>query len=1848
MTRTLIVLTTLLFAACTLVPGAAKPPHPSAQPVTAAAKSPSVQPITTAPRELKDLFYGEALYEAFQGHWFDAIARLNSELEQFYRVDEPRRDTLYYHVGQAQFAVGDFELAYRMHQRASRAVKAVIDGKVAKPIRNEALFRLARIYFEENRPQNALHAVERIRGTVPAKIKNDLAFLRAQILMANGRFAKAASLLEDLRGKKGLKGFVGYNLGVALLKEGKKQEGFQDLDRTGQLLSDRPVTLAIKDKANLVLGYKLLKEGRYDRAKDVLDRVRLTGPFSNRALLGSGWADASRGRFAKALVPWSLLADREVTDPAVQQAILAVPYAYGKLKAYGRAAQLYGRALAAFGKELDKLDASIKSIRDGNFLKALTREEMQQDADWVVKLRNLPQEPETYYLLDLMASNAFQESLKNYLDLEELRKKLEVWDRDLNAFSELIEKRRAYYRPLLPEIDREFRRLDSRMRLRLEQRKLIDKRLHAMLSEPRPEYLETARERLFKQRLARLEQNLARHHDAATPQLEARIRRLQGVLNYTIYTDYDRRLTRAFQDLHQLDQAVARLQKRYAAFVRTRQAATQSYEGYAKVIRSQRLRIKAAQKKVAALMARQGHSLEVMAVNVLTRRRKRLEEYQVKARFALADSYDRAARAQGLKGGGTMRLHRLLLFALPVLLLACSPVSSRRTIAQLRNKRIAVKEERVSGGLAKAMAAYQRFLEDTPNSPLAPEAIRRLADLKVESEYGPLADSGKPQGMAAAAALAAPQHVGAQDKHPSPPPGEDHRKAFGHSPGQGESEADLEKRATGSGQEGGLAAAASGASTGPVDLERAGPLEAIALYQKLLKRYPRYQRNDQVLYQMSRAYEELGRSEEAMSVMDQLVRGFPHSRYYDEVQFRRAEYFFVHHKYLDAEDAYQAIVKIGADSSFYQLALYKLGWTYYKQELYDEALDRFIALLDYKVSTGYDFAQTKNKIEHQRLEDTYRVISLSFSYLGGPEAVAKYFSRHGKRSYEDGIYRNLGEYYFKKRRFSDAVATYHAFISANPFHKMSPHFLMRVVEIDMAGGFPSLVIAAKKEFATKYGLKSDYWRHFTPGDFPVVLGYLKTNLKDLANHYHALYQDPHHAADKQADFKEALHWYREFLTSFPRATESPAIDYQLADLLLENHSFAEAAREFEKTAYDYPRNAKSSKAGYAAVYAYRQYLASVPAKDRERVKRETVRSSLRFADTFPQHKKAAVVLGAAADDLYGMKDYAPALRAARKLLKGFPGADADVRRAAWLVVGHASYELQHYRDAETGYERVLALLPPGDKSRAGLVDNLAASIYKQGAQARAKGDFRAAADLFLRVGKMAPTSKIRPSAEYDAGAALIKLKNWQKAAAVLVGFRSAFPGNKLQPEVTRKIAYVYKEEGQLAKAAGEYERVERESKDEAIRREALTVAAQLYEKAGEPVRALEVYRRYVADFPQPLEPNLEMRNKIAALLKAQGDRERYRKELRRIVALDAAAGSARTDRTRYLAAKAGLVLAEQKYAAFVAVRLVRPLKDSLQRKRELMKASMGAFSKLLAYQVGEVTAAATFYLAEIYNQFSKALTKSERPEGLSPEELAQYNTAIDEQAYPFEEKAIQIHESNLKLIAQGIYNEWIAKSLKKLAVLVPARYDRPEESGGIITSLDTYVYAINRPLPPAQGQVRAAKAASPETTEKPGQVEAAPAAHAALTGKHAPAAQSAKPLEAKNSRPAAAEKQAPAAKPAQMKATPAPRPAPVARSAKPEAAAKPRPAAEAKRVSGAKATAAKASAPKPAAKSAKGKGAAPPRPTADAKQAPAAKAGEAKSAPAGKKTQAAEKKPDSRTAPDLQSDRGDTPKGAKL
>src|SRR6059036_1423001 len=594
--------------------------------------------------DLRDLYFGEALYHAYQGQYFEALQRLDTELAQYHGLDEPRLDTLHYHINDAEFSVGDFELDYRMHQRAGRAVKAVLEGAVDESVRNEAAFRLARINFQKDQLDDAQSALARIQGAMPEGIRDDVEFLRANIDMATGRPGDAVKVLQQVHGDESLTGFVAYNLGIALFQDGRAREAIEQLDKAGRLPAADAAGLSIRDKINLVLGSMLFESGDFERAKQSLDRVRLDGLFSNQAPLRAGWAEASAKQYDRALVPWNILVEREPTNAAVQEAMLAVSHAYASLDLHGRAATMYGRALELYSKQIERVDASISSIREGRFLKALIREESRQDETWVIRLRSLPDAPETYYLMELMASHDFQTALHNYLDLEDLQSRLMAWKTSLDAFDDIIRLRAQNYEPLLPGVDAQFRELDSRMRLRVGQRRHLAQGLEAILTAPRPDYLATADERIAGERIALIEKQLGNSDSPESVGLQQRAARLRGALTWRLETEYHERLIAAHAHLKELNAPVDALTRQYDAFVRTRQAATHSYVGYDAPIARLRERVSDALPRVESLMARQGHMIETVAINQLEARRERLVAQQNQARYGVADSYDRAAR----------------------------------------------------------------------------------------------------------------------------------------------------------------------------------------------------------------------------------------------------------------------------------------------------------------------------------------------------------------------------------------------------------------------------------------------------------------------------------------------------------------------------------------------------------------------------------------------------------------------------------------------------------------------------------------------------------------------------------------------------------------------------------------------------------------------------------------------------------------------------------------------------------------------------------------------------------------------------------------------------------------------------------------------------------------------------------------------------------------------------------------------------------------------------------------------------------------------------------------------------
>ena len=829
--------------------------------------------------------------------------------------------------------------------------------------------------------------------------------------------------------------------------------------------------------------------------------------------------------------------------------------------------------------------------------------------------------------------------------------------------------------------------------------------------------------------------------------------------------------------------------------------------------------------------------------------------------------------------------------------------------------------------------------------------------------------------------------------------------------------------------------------------------DAVKVYEDLLRTYPDYPGNDRVLYQLSHAYDQTGDLGRSLATLDRLVAQYPRSVYRDEAEFRRGELLFTLRRYPEAERAYNAILQKGESSAFYERALYMRGWSFFKQARLEEGLQSFFAVLDRKLigrdnGAALDELPGLTRAERELADDTFRVVSLSLANLQGPDTIPKYFATPARRQYEFRVYQQLGELYFKQDRVEDGANALNAFARRYPANPQSPFMQSRVIQAYQQAGFAALALEAKKEFVVRYGVNSEFQRANTVLVVQRVLPLVKTHLEELAHHYHATAQKTR----KGEDYQEAVRWYRAYLDSFPTDPRAPGMNFLLAELLFEDKRFAAAATEYEHAAYDYPRHEKSADAGYAALLAYGQQEKQAKGDELRLVRGRSVDSSLRFADANPQDARTPGVLTYAAEKLYANQDSSSAASVAQRVLAFQPPAAPELRRTAWTVAAHVEFQQGAFARSERAYREALALTPAKSPARAGLTERLAASVYKQGEEARAAGQMRAAADQFLRVGKVVPDSPTRANAEYDAAAALIALKDWSAAAGVLEGFRRNFPKHPLQAEVPGKLAVCYLESGQPLKAAGEFEALSLTKKDVAFTRDALWQAADLYEKAGHEREAAAAYERYVR-LPGPLEPAVEARYRLAEMSRKQGRLPQRQAWSRELVEVEQKGGNERTDRTRYLGALSALVIAEPLDEAYRGVRLVEPLKKNLKIKKSKMQQALQAYAVAADYGVAEAATAATYRTAELYNDFGKALLDSQRPRKLSKDELEQYNVMLEEQAYPFEEKAIELHEINARRVRSGLYDEWVKRSFTALGKLRPVRYAKAEKGEVVINAL---------------------------------------------------------------------------------------------------------------------------------------------------------------------------------------------------
>jgi len=667
-----------------------------------------------------------------------------------------------------------------------------------------------------------------------------------------------------------------------------------------------------------------------------------------------------------------------------------------------------------------------------------------------------------------------------------------------------------------------------------------------------------------------------------------------------------------------------------------------------------------------------------------------------------------------------------------------------------------------------------------------------------------------------------------------------------------------------------------------------------------------------LLYQLSKAYALDGRIEESNDILSTLVTEFPASAFAAEADFRRAELAFSERQYKEAETLYARVIEAGDSTPFYLNAVYMKGWSTFKRTRYRASIPAFTEVLDRSLPEGKTLDDL-SKSQKNLIADTLRVMSLVFSYLEGADTISEVYLSLGERHYKHLLYASLGKLYFEKDRFRDSADTYLHYVRRFPNSDHSPSFNVQAIEVYEKGGFPSLVLPAKEEYVTNYGVYSEFWRNRNESQRENLKPKLKTYLVELSSYYHADAQALDQALveynkareegkrpkkkpePSQPQYLKAAKLYGEFALTFANDVKTPEMVFLQGEAFYSARYLAEAVESFETVAFEYIDKKFGPDAGYNAILVSGDIVSDLAQKNTEAMLKQkedwTIRkinSSISYADYYSTDSRAAPVLTKATQQIFERGEFERAIELALRLTDWQPPQDAELKTTAWFVLAHSYFDIEQFSDAESAYRTILRRLPKQDERRSDVIDRIAASVYRQSEFLVAAGDKTGAIERLLEIRSVAPGSEIAITAQYDAINYLLELKQWPRAETELDDFKSSFPAHKFSQTLAPKYVLVYQETEQWSKAAAVLSKLS-QSGDPEERRTSLYLAAELYERSGNLDKAISHYREYAHTYAEPFGIATEARYHMIDLYERTKQPQKKDFWLKKLIEADASA-----------------------------------------------------------------------------------------------------------------------------------------------------------------------------------------------------------------------------------------------------------------------------------------------------------------------------------------------------------------------
>lgn len=805
----------------------------------------------------------------------------------------------------------------------------------------------------------------------------------------------------------------------------------------------------------------------------------------------------------------------------------------------------------------------------------------------------------------------------------------------------------------------------------------------------------------------------------------------------------------------------------------------------------------------------------------------------------------------------------------------------------------------------------------------------------------------------------------------------------------------------------------------------------IDLLSTSIRDYPDARGNDSLLYQLAKAQAQNDQHDESIESLSQIAEKYPKSPFYAEAQFRVAEDAFSLQDFAAAEFAYSEVLVTPGNDIFYEKSLFKRGWSRFKQQYYSDAIEDFIEAV-----LNHDFGvyETLNTADRDQFDEYFRAIALSFTYQNDTDKLASYFKNRSDFIYAYHTYQMIGDLYLKQERYSDAVDTHRQFIKHFPESDNIPYSYLKIIEIWKDSGFNQQIYQAIDDYYAAFNPSSKYW--INQNENSKVNRVIRRSLREyivlMTGYFHNRFQ----SSNKDADYRQADEWYQRYLKYYDAYAQQDKVFFLYGELLAQKKQRKKALNYYELAAFD-NEQILHKEASYAAIVLTSELHAS---DGNASYLQKNITYAKRFAQHYPKDKRTTQVTLHAAEQAHNANRYRDAIELADLAL-----TDKKFKTVlqAEQIKASAYFKLNEFEEAESLYSKLLKSNTITRKLRGEMNNNLAIAIYRQAEAANEKQDTARAIKDFARISSIVPQSEIASTGLYDAIALNMKHKQWPDAITLINRFQSLYPKHQYSNDVSKKLSAAYLSSDQGIKAAEQFEKIARTDSNLEVKAAAQWQAAEIYEEKNKLAEAIKAYQDYAATFKKPYSQRLEAMDKVAGLQARNKAYKTSRKWYQNIIDADAKAlNNARTDISRQITSNAYLVLARHEKSRFDSFKLTLPLKKSLKRKKNALQKSVQLYGKASLNKVYEITTEATYSIGKIYEDFSQALLNSDRPTTLNEEELDQYEILLEDQAFPFEDKSIEFFEINLARVKEGLYNDWIQKSLTQLVNLFPVRYDR--------------------------------------------------------------------------------------------------------------------------------------------------------------------------------------------------------------